>query len=158
MKPPQRVIDKAIEAANESTCAKSKRGCVAFCGDTILAAATNAPPVPFVCVGNAACRAHCARICIHAEAAALRELDEVPDGEAFSPPGTDLVHIKTVNGLPVPSGGPSCAECSKAILADSRIEGVWLLHESGWRRYDALEFHELSADAQGIPLWRQIPT
>jgi hypothetical protein len=43
----------------------------------------------------------------------------------------------------VPSGGPSCAQCSKLALA-AGIVGVWLYHENGWRRYGAGEFHRLS--------------
>jgi hypothetical protein len=57
--------------------------------------------------------------------------------------GCDMLHVKTVDGELVPSGGPSCVQCSKLALA-AGIAGVWLFHEDGWRRYGAVEFHELS--------------
>ncbi len=56
----------------------------------------------------------------------------------------DMIHAKVVDGELVPSGGPSCWQCSKAILADGRIGGVWLFHNEGWRRYGATEFHRLT--------------
>jgi len=61
----------------------------------------------------------------------------------------DLVHVKVVNGSLVSSGPPSCAACSLTIL-DAGIRAVWLFHEDGWRRYEALDFHERSMDAEGI--------
>jgi deoxycytidylate deaminase len=145
--PPSYVIRYAVAVANTSPCAKSKRGVVIYDRVVMMAHGTNGPPTPFVCTGSATCRWNCPKLCEHAEAAALRNLEG-------SRVGYQLLHIKTVDGEPVASGGPSCVDCSKAILADGRISGVWLMHEDGWRRYDPVEFHELSAAQNGITLSR----
>lgn len=150
--PPQFVIDAAIAEANRSPCAKSKRGVAIFSDPgwdslhptRLFSCAHNAQPDPLKCDGSEACRNACAKLCEHAEAAALRKFD------TFGASG-DLLHVKTVDGQLVPSGGPSCWQCSRAILADRRIDGVWLFHEAGWRRYTPTEFHALTLAACGLP-------
>jgi hypothetical protein len=59
------------------------------------------------------------------------------------------LHVKTVNGELVPSGGPSCVQCSKLALVCG-IAGFWLYHEEGWRRYPMQEFHQLSIEASHV--------
>lgn len=145
--PPQFVIDAAVAEANRSPCAKSKRGVVFFGDDwgtlRVISKGHNAQPEPFKCDGSAACKKACAKLCEHAEQMALRKIDR------FGASG-DLLHVKTVGGDLVPSGGPSCWQCSRAILADKRIDGVWLFHEDGWRRYTPTEFHALTLAACGL--------
>lgn len=144
---PDTILDAVIAWANSSPCAKSKRGVVIFTSTTVAAGGTNQPPPTFACDGSEACRAACSKVCEHAEMAALRMLKG-------SDTGFELAHIKTVGGVAVPSGGPSCSDCSKAILMDGRIAGVWLMHEEGWQRYTPLDFHERSLKACKLPLIR----
>lgn len=144
--PPSFVVDEAVRMANASPCAKSKRGVVIWRAN-ILAAGYNAQPAPFRCDGSQRCKDACGELCEHAERAALRGLVDI---------GFDLemLHVKTVDGLLVPSGGPSCPACSNAILSDGRIAGMWLYHVDGWRRYDVQTFHELSCKARKLPVIR----
>jgi hypothetical protein len=73
---------------------------------------------------------------VHAEQAALLRVGRrARDSE--------MLHVKTVDAALVPSGPPSCVECSKLILA-AGIAGMWLFHADGWRRYDASDFHGVS--------------
>lgn len=145
--PPANVIAEAIALANKSPCAKSKRGVVIWepgtNGGILLSGGHNAPPFGFPCDGSAACRANCNKLCEHAEQEALRVLTIHPI------PGVELelLHVKTVDGQLVPSGGPSCWQCSRSIARDTRIAGVWLYHVDGWRRYEPAEFHELTLAA-----------
>lgn len=150
--PPAPVIAAAVAEANRSPCTKSKRGVVFFSHDSItpgriISRGHNAQPEPFGCDGSDACRAACNKLCEHAEAAALRKID-------LHGASGDLLHVKTVDGQLVPSGGPSCWQCSRAILADRRVDGVWLFHEDGWRRYTPTEFHALTLAACGLPVLR----
>ena len=96
----------------------------------------------------------CSKICVHAEQAAL--LDAGIDlhtrrGEC------EVAHLKVVDGEPVPSGPPSCVECSKLMLT-AGIAAVWLLHESPeggppqWRRYDADDFHRRTLAHLSLPV------
>ncbi len=128
--PPQTVIDAAVEAGSRSPCAKSKRGVALWSrtDGTICALGENGQ--------------NCGKLCEHAEAAAIRRLRHHP--VRLRPRSLDLLHTKVVDGALVPSGPPSCWQCSKAILADRRIDGVWLFHGDGWRRYTACEFHRLT--------------
>jgi len=133
-----------IAKGARSPCGKSKRGVVIYDREShaVLAWGHNEPALG-ACGNNAACRAACARICVHAEQQALLI--------NFSAYNFDLVHVKVVDGSLVPSGGPSCVECSKLILA-AGVDGVWLFHAEGWRRYPAEEFHMLTLAALGLPL------
>jgi hypothetical protein len=67
---------------------------------------------------------------------------------------SELLHIKTgEEGLPEPSGQPSCWQCSRMVL-EAGLAGVWLLHAEGWRRYTPEEFHRLTLDNNNLP-WRR---
>lgn len=154
--PPLLAIQAAIAAGKLSPCAKSKRGVSIFGANVfgnivVYSQGHNAQPPGFACDGSDECRSACAELCEHAEAAALRRLDE---DDTFGP--LELLHIKVVDGEAVVSGGPSCSRCSTAILADGRIARVWLLHAEGWRCYGADEFHELSLLANQRPVLRVI--
>lgn len=61
-----------------------------------------------------------------------------------------MLHVKVdASGQMVVSGPPSCDQCSKLILR-AGIAGVWLLHEEGWKRYTAQEFHEATLQTCGL--------
>jgi deoxycytidylate deaminase len=135
--PPNHIIRFAIEASYSSPC-RSKRGVAIFDGDNLVSLGWNHKPKGFDCDRSAECKRTCGREAIHAEQMALvgsRHLN-----------GAQMIHVKTVDGVLVASGGPSCVECSKLILY-ARIAGMWLYHETGWRYYEAHEFHRLSLEA-----------
>jgi hypothetical protein len=136
--PPEHIVQFAIEASLNSPC-QSKRGVAVFSADDLMVVGWNHKPRGFDCDGSAACKATCGRQAIHAEQMAL-----MGNGKTS---GCDMLHVKTVDGLLVPSGGPSCLECSKLILF-CRISGMWLYHFDGWRRYEAAEFHRLTLAAE----------
>src|ERR1035438_7420780 len=140
LEPPQGIIDWAIRVSVVSPC-RSKRGVVIWREnatpiDRSISAGYNRPPQGFACDGSLECKSNCSETALHAEEVALLTADlSVYDAE--------MLHVKTVNGLLVPSGGPSCVACSKKILFKG-LRGMWLYHENGWRFYDATEFHALS--------------
>ena len=136
--PPQHVIDFAVEVAGWSPC-RSKRGVVIFRDDDFVSHGYNYKPRGFDCDGSDACKATCRIEAIHAEQQALL----FAGAKAV---GADLVHVKAVGGGLVPSGGPSCVQCSKLVLA-LMLSGVWLYHETGWQRYEPAEFHQISLEA-----------
>ena len=141
--PPPHWIDLAVATACRAGCAKSKRGVVLVSEDrTYLWTGWNEPPAPFVCDSSDACRSACNRVAVHAEERALLSCP--------CPVGATMLHVKVVDGQPVPSGGPSCWQCSRSILA-AGVAWMWLLHEDGWRRYSAVEFHALTLAACGLP-------
>jgi hypothetical protein len=136
--PPDRVIAEAVEQARMSPCAKSKRGAVLFyaigseridrgrsapIGRTV-GHGFNHPPEGFVCDGSMSCRSDCAKICIHAEDAAIRNVH--PDYVY----GIELVHVKVVDGELVPGGPPSCWQCSR-VIAETEYP-VWLFEAQRW--------------------------
>lgn len=126
----------AVKAAARATCEKSKRGVIIVnpFKDEPLSFGWNGPPAPFECAGSDFCREVCNQVAVHAEARAL--MSAIPPVK-----GRDLVHIKVVEGRAVPSGGPSCWQCSRLIV-EAGIRNVWLKHEAeGWRPYSAEEFH-----------------
>lgn len=141
--PPWIRIAQAIGAAALSPCAKSKRGVAIWRGDSTLVVRHNRPPPGFACDGGATCREHCGKLCVHAEQAALLHCTDAA--------GAEMLHIKVVDGRAVSSGPPSCWQCSRLILA-ARVSGVWLLHETGWRRYEPHEFHRLTLEQCGLPI------
>lgn len=121
--PPDAAIAEAVAAARLSPCAKSKRGVsffsrrtgVTFRGDF------NGPPEGFSCSGSDTCKAHCRKVAVHAEERAIMGiLGEM----AHLGEWPDLVHVKVVNGELVPSGPPSCLQCSR-LVAEVGV-GVWL--------------------------------
>jgi len=145
MKPPIKVVEEAIQEGSLSPCEKSKRGVVVFQGSEVLSRGHNAQPEPFHCNGSAECKSSCAKLCEHAEAMALRKLDSsVVEG--------DMLHVKVVDGRLAVSGGPSCWQCSRMVLADRRIRGFWLYHEDGWKRYSSEEFHRATLKECGLPV------
>lgn len=134
----------ALTEACASPCAKSRRGAACWSVASFgsdrwsIVAARNAPPPPMRCEGGA-CRAICTHAAEHAEAAALRQF--LRSGW----PPTDMLHIKVdlVTGEPVHSAGPSCASCSRSMLA-AGVEIVWLWTADGWRGWTAADFHRLA--------------
>lgn len=138
----------AVEEGAKSPCCKSKRGVVIWDANADNpdppVSGHNGPPPGFACDGSDACRAACGRTCLHAEHRALMEA---------SPDHTDLLHVKVIDGEAVPSGPPSCEDCSKAIL-DRGIKRVWLLHESGLRLYSAEDFHIQTLQHCELPIIR----
>ena len=137
--PPAHIIDLAVQVSGWSPC-RSKRGVVIFTGEHAVAHGYNYKPRGFDCDQTVACKATCRREAIHAEQQAL-----LSAGPAAA--GSDMLHVKTVDGRLVPSGGPSCVQCSKLAVA-ARIRGVWLYHDAGWQRYPIAEFHRQSLAAQ----------
>jgi deoxycytidylate deaminase len=144
----EQALERAVRMARQSPCQKSKRGVVIWNPSLfdILCANHNHPPKGFSCDGSDECRANCGKHCVHAEMAAI--LDAKQGLHGFH-----MLHVKVVDGEAVPSGPPSCSECSKHILA-AGIASMWLLHEEGLREYAADEFHELSLRERGLPVIR----
>lgn len=140
--PPRHIVRNAIEAAQLSPC-QSRRGAVIFRGFNIYSRGYNHKPKGFECDGSNGCKTTCRVEAVHAEQAAL----------VFAPEpvqGSDMLHVKVVDGKLVPSGPPSCVQCSKLAIA-AGIKWFWLYHESGWKRYDMHEFHRLSLLAEPTP-------
>ena len=140
----------AIDKTEDSRCQKSKRGVTIWNPATweIDGVGTNGPPHGFACDGSIACRMHCNKLCTHAEVDALMDAGT----EAY---GDELLHVKVVDGRVVVSGPPSCWQCSREIVA-AGISGVWLLHETGWRRYTAEAFHEATLRHCELPVIRAV--
>lgn len=136
--PPQRFIDTAIELSTCSPC-RSKRGVVIFRENLRIASGYNFKPFGFGCDGTEACKATCGDEAVHAEQMALLR-------GGLHVQGCDLLHVKSVDGQLVPSGGPSCVQCSKLALV-AGVAAVWLYRAHGWQRYEAAEFHRLSLAA-----------
>lgn len=145
-------LQRAIEmAATRPLCQKSHRGVILFHPDREgCTLAVNGPPAGFKCDGSTACRAACRDVAVHAEARAI--LGGLARGYRLRE-GWQLLHVKVADGAPVPSGPPSCVRCS-ALILESGIAKVWLLHEDGLRAYDAVEFHRLSLEYHGLPTTR----
>lgn len=140
----------AISTANESPC-RSKRGVAIWDKKGLIRLAHNHQPAPFICDGSERCKKTCGKTAVHAEQHAILASDP---GRLS---GASMLHIKTIDRKPVPSGPPSCLECSKLIL-QAGIAYMWLLHEGGWKWYTAAEFHQRTAETHGIqilhPDWR----
>jgi len=145
-------LKMAVMVARDSPCAKSKRGVIVFDRRWgLLAAGNNHPPEGFRCDGSDACREHCNKLCVHAEMDALSELNrEMGIRSEYHALLTDeeriilkpeMLHVKVVDSEAVPSGHPSCWQCSRHII-NFGIVAMWLLHEDGLRRYGPQEFHE----------------
>lgn len=160
--PPSIVLERAIEVATsianavpDGACQKSHRAAVIFKWSRrhdaehvdVLTVAVNGPPYGFRCSRDEACRLHCGKVCVHAEEGAL--LYTAPNDTY----GAEILHAKVVGGQIVASGPPSCWQCSRAIL-ERGLAGVWLLHDSGWRRYVPDDFHEMTLNNHGLPTHR----
>ena len=144
MNPPELVIRAAIEMAKCSPCQKSKRGALVFRDLKVRGAGFNSPPRQFLCSGSDACRSDCSRICEHAEGMAIRTFDR-----SCATADCDLLHVKVVDGELVPSGEPSCWQCSRQIVMHG-FRGIWLFHVGGWVYYEAWPFHLLTLQGQQI--------
>lgn len=143
--PDPRYIEMATEMGAMSPCEKSRRGVVIwFVGwppGTPDAVVDHNRPASGDCDGSEACRAACSKICIHAEQGAIFSALHLIHDDRARLRGAELLHVKVVDGAPVPGGPPSCVDCSKLIL-ESGISGVWLWEvERGWVRRDAYTFH-----------------
>ncbi len=145
-KPPEAAIDFAIECADQSPCQKSKRGAVLFMGDVPVGGAFNGPPTGYECRDNGSCRRVCAERCMHAE-----ERVFIKAGRLIDLAVCEMVHVKIRDGLLMPSGNPSCWQCSRTIV-DVGLAGMWLYHEEGWKRYTAKEFNDLTLFECGIAI------
>lgn len=142
--PPTHIVDLAIEVSGWSPC-RSKRGVVIFRRGDVISHGHNFKPIGFECDGSEACKATCRIEAVHAEQNAL-----IAAGGRPKTDGADLLHVKTVDGKLFASGGPSCVQCSKLVLACG-IAGVWLYHDAGWKRYDSADFHRKSLEAALLP-------
>ena len=146
-------LDAAVHHGRDRRCMKSSRGAAIFDQSGAIRGVGRNAPVLGTCDGSDECRASCPKVCEHAEAAALRALGRGA-GRTPSRIKLELVHVKLVDGDLVAGGPPSCWQCSKLILADGRIAGVWLYraHPDGdyWKRYTAEQFHEITLDNCGL--------
>ena len=160
-------VQAAVAAARTSPCAKSRRGVAIIDreweGGRVVASASNGPPAPLACTNDAACRAACPRVAVHAEQRALLWALQRARGRAREPV-LEVIHAKVNEaGELVASGGPSCVECSKLMLT-AGVHRIYLYQERTdspaqappvWRGYEALEFHELTLAALGLPSSRR---
>jgi deoxycytidylate deaminase len=136
-KPPQECIDAAIGASLKADC-RSHRGIVVWNADGIVSVGWNGPPKTRACTKDAVCKATCSRFAIHAEFRAVWQAGAAANG-------AEMLHVKTVDGQLVVSGGPSCPQCSK-MLVEVGVAGMWLYRENGWQRYDVAEFDRLTIE------------
>ena len=141
--PPAQAIEEARRAGAASPCCKSQRGVVVFAKNKVVSSGTNHPPTGWSCLNNEECRESCSKICIHAEIDALKKYSGTKPVE--------VLHLKVENGIGVPSGPPSCVLCSKEMAEDDRVEGIWLWHDTGWKRYGREEFHQLTLENCNLP-------
>lgn len=150
---PPVVLAVAIEQSNHSLCV-SKRGC-AIWGERIhstqpliIGRGYNKHTGIRGCLQNSQCKVTCRSLAVHAEQVAL--MDALHNNVHIHNQPIFMVHVKTQNNKLVPSGPPSCVQCSKLILASPmRITGVYLFHEQGWGFYPTIQFHALSMENEG---------
>lgn len=133
----------AAAASLHSPC-QSKRGAVIWANGKAIVWGCNHLPGNQHCDGSDACKAVCRETAIHAEQHAILHCDKPL---LF---GAQMLHVKTVDGVVVASGPPSCKQCSKFIL-ESGITYMWLLHNIGLARYSASEFHRRTLQYYGLP-------
>jgi deoxycytidylate deaminase len=143
----------AINESRNSKC-RSKRGAAVWhpCNPSQIIAGHNHLPTGH-CTNDDACKATCGKRAIHAEQDAILIAGNVPEHRFISLQGAQMLHVKTVDGILVPSGGPSCLECAKLILA-SGIDMMWLYHADGWTAYDAHTFYMMSIDGATVKALR----
>lgn len=152
----EEALEDAVRAATQSPCAKSQRGVVIWNRELFdyIAMGWNHPPKGFDCDGSEACREYCNRVCVHAEQHAILQAKSGIHGY-------EMLHVKVVDGEPVPSGPPSCWQCSRLIL-EAGISKMWLLHESDrhgklvthLQAYSAEVFHSLTLQNCHLPIVR----
>lgn len=167
--PPPFAIEAALAEARKSPCAKSRRGAAVYgkphrgADMSMVGVGHNAPALGS-CRGTEECRRECAKLCVHAEANAIRGAAAlVAERGVFGGETLHLVHVKLgADGKLAAGGGPSCWQCSKEIL-HAGIAGVWLFQEHphaaayegeapapAWRYYGAVEFHRETLKACGL--------
>ncbi len=140
---PEAALQLATKMAMLSSCVKSKRGAVIWHPHReVVAIGWNRQPGTYACDGSAQCREHCGKLCVHAETSVLLKA-------GLSAKDASMLHVKAVDGVAVPSGPPSCWQCSRLILA-AGIETMWLFHDAGLRAYSAEEFHRLTLEHHAI--------
>lgn len=148
-------LENAVNAARFSPCQKSNRGVIVFDRrHGVLGTGWNRSPSG--CDGSEQCREICNKICVHAEMDALasfhRNLLRGKWGAlASNELAPEMLHVKVVAGAAVPSGEPSCWQCSRH-MENFGIQAFWLLHEDGLRRYDPDEFHRLTLQSCALTL------
>lgn len=134
-------LRRAVTVAKRSPCQKSKRGVVIWIpGEPHYYLGWNAR-LDADCDGSAECRAVCSKVCRHAEQSAL--LSMARSSHPWPPGRAHMLHVKVVDGEPVPSGPPSCWQCSK-LIHGAMLVAMWLLHDDGLRSYEPREFHRLT--------------
>lgn len=143
-------LEAAIRAAQWSTCKKSRRGVVIWRRNGGLISSGWNQPAMGHCDGSAECRRDCNKICVHAEVYALREAARYGKGISHS----EMLHVKVVKSRAVPSGPPSCWQCSREILG-SGVRVMWLLHADAsgapfLKSYTVKEFHEATLRFCGL--------
>jgi len=153
--PAKKIIQAAVDAANSSPCAKSKRGVVSFYKEgnasIILSVGYNRAP-DNSCDGSEECRRDCNKRCTHAETVAI--LDTINTNEGY-PITAQLLHVKTVDGLLVAGGPPSCWQCSKLAL-EAGFSKFWLYEETEtspygeWKCYSIRDFNDITMKNCGI--------
>lgn len=150
----QRWAERAIAIAQMSTCAKSKRGAIMAHPDThTIFEAFNGPPRTFECTRDTECWSSCNRVAVHAEERLLL----TPGARAYAP-GSHIVHarVNSETGDLLPSGCPSCWQCSRMIV-ECEVGWVWLYHDDGeWTPYQAAAFHELTLKFKNLPVRRSL--
>jgi hypothetical protein len=145
------MIEEARQTGLGSGCMTSKRGAVVWPMPPypmrheidpvrlVLARGTNHQPAPHRCDGSQACQDACAKLCVHAEGAALRALGHPWSGLG----GLHMLHVKVLaDGSLAPKGEPSCWQCSREILDSKAIAYVWLAGCDGLDPYEVGAFHE----------------
>jgi deoxycytidylate deaminase len=134
-------LNEAVKYADISKC-KSKRGVIIWNRFTgMVGAGWNRPPFPFKCDGSEECRCDCAKTAVHAEQVAL--LDMISSNRSSHPYECEMLHVKSVDGIPVFSDKPSCWQCSKLIL-EAKIPVMWLYLKDGLKSYTSEEFHQIT--------------
>lgn len=179
IQPEQHLIDRALDVASRSPC-RSQRGVILFDHTSGLIAAYgyNGPPAPFACPGREACKGTCGLRAVHAEMRALAMASDLRSAALVSfvrLPPLDLLHVeRAADGSVVACEGPTCAQCSKAIVESGLVARVWLcvslatvhpvITQSAvgdwivyqdritptWVAYEPDEFHRLSMIASGV--------
>lgn len=159
IEPPGHVVEVARARAAASPCGKSQRGSVVFnpttgavyghsanhlpgglaCAEAerirrgvpieaLAIAATDARELYPIRDAGILCRDACGTRCVHAEAGAILHARQAATVARMA--GLEIAHVKTVGGVAVPSGGPSCVPCA-ALILDVGLDACWLLHQVG---------------------------
>lgn len=161
----QLMVEEAAQVAKGSGCLTSRRGVVIWpmppypmrheidTARLVLARGTNHQPAPHRCDGSKECQDACAKLCVHAEGAALRALGQGWSGLG----GLHMLHVKiNADGSLAPKGEPSCWQCSRELLDSKVIAYMWLAGSDGLDPYEVEAFHEatLRNDKVKLPVIR----